>query len=101
MNFFKSFGYVTCAHALLFSQDLKLAHYVKIPPRQTFAAQMLGTFVSTFVSVGVLNFQINQIPNVCTIHAPNRFTCPYVSSPVLFVNNLIPAPSICRTDSVK
>lgn len=76
MNYFKSFGYVTCAHALLFSQDLKLAHYVKIPPRQTFAAQMIGTFVSTFVSVGVLNFQINKIPNVCTVDAPNRFTCP-------------------------
>ncbi|KAI1764832.1 OPT-domain-containing protein [Hypoxylon sp. FL1150] len=80
MNFFKSFGYVTCAHALLFSQDLKLAHYVKIPPRQTFAAQMIGTLVSTFVSVGVLNFQINQIPNVCTVDAPNRFTCPGINT---------------------
>ncbi|KAI1401275.1 OPT-domain-containing protein [Hypoxylon fuscum] len=80
MNYFKSFGYVTCAHALLFSQDLKLAHYVKIPPRQTFAAQMIGTFVSTFVSVGVLNFQINKIPNVCTVDAPNRFTCPGINT---------------------
>ncbi|KAI1452673.1 OPT-domain-containing protein [Annulohypoxylon moriforme] len=80
MNYFKSFGYVTCAHALLFSQDLKLAHYVKIPPRQTFAAQMMGTLVSTFVSVGVLNFQINQIPNVCTVNAPNRFTCPGINT---------------------
>jgi hypothetical protein len=24
MNFFKSFGYVTCAHAVWFSNDLKL-----------------------------------------------------------------------------
>ncbi|KAI0891286.1 OPT-domain-containing protein [Annulohypoxylon nitens] len=80
MNYFKSFGYVTCAHALLFSQDLKLAHYVKIPPRQTFAAQIMGTLVSTFVSVGVLNFQINQIPNVCTVNAPNRFTCPGINT---------------------
>ncbi|GKT94561.1 OPT oligopeptide transporter [Colletotrichum tofieldiae] len=31
MNYFKSFGYVTCAHAVWFSNDLKLAHYVKIP----------------------------------------------------------------------
>ncbi|KAI0171718.1 OPT-domain-containing protein [Hypoxylon sp. FL1284] len=80
MNFFKSFGYVTCAHALLFSQDLKLAHYIKIPPRQTFAAQIIGTFISTFVSVGVLNFQINKIPNVCTLEAPNRFTCPGINT---------------------
>lgn len=29
---------------------MKLAHYVKIPPRQVFAAQILGTLFSTFVS---------------------------------------------------
>ncbi|ORY63916.1 OPT oligopeptide transporter protein-domain-containing protein [Pseudomassariella vexata] len=80
MNFFKSFGYVCCAHAIWFSNDLKLAHYVKIPPRQTFTAQMVGTFISTFVCVGVLNFQMNQIPGVCTVDAPNRFTCPGINT---------------------
>ncbi|KAM0815560.1 putative OPT oligopeptide transporter protein-domain-containing protein [Seiridium cardinale] len=80
MNYFKSFGYVTCAHAVWFSNDLKLAHYVKIPPRQTFMAQMIGTLVSTFVCVGVLNFQMNQIPGVCTVDAPNRFTCPGINT---------------------
>ncbi|KAI1084287.1 OPT-domain-containing protein [Whalleya microplaca] len=80
MNFFKSFGYVTCAHAVSFSNDLKLAHYVKIPPRQTFSSQMVGTLISTFVSVGVLNFQMNQIPGVCTVNAPNRFTCPGINT---------------------
>ncbi|KAI0008767.1 OPT-domain-containing protein [Xylariaceae sp. FL0662B] len=80
MNFFKSFGYVTCAHAITFSNDLKLAHYVKIPPRQTFAAQMVGTLISTFVCVGVLNFQMNQIPGVCTVDAANRFTCPGINT---------------------
>jgi OPT family small oligopeptide transporter len=80
MNFFKSFGYVTCAHALWFSNDLKLAHYVHIPPRQTFTAQMVATLISTFVCVGVLNFQMNQIEGVCTTHAPNRFTCPGINT---------------------
>jgi OPT family oligopeptide transporter len=80
MNYFKSFGYVTCAHAVMFSNDLKLAHYVKIPPRQTFVAQMIGTLVSTFVCVGVLNFQMNKIPNVCTTEAANRFTCPGINT---------------------
>ncbi|KAI1840281.1 hypothetical protein JX266_013500 [Neoarthrinium moseri] len=80
MNFFKSFGYVTCAHALWFSNDLKLAHYVKIPPRQTFMAQMIGTLLSTFVCTGVLNFQMNQIPGVCTREAPNRYTCPGINT---------------------
>ena len=29
MNYFKSFGYVTCAHAVQFANDLKIAHYIK------------------------------------------------------------------------
>lgn len=80
MNFFKSYGYVTCAHAVWFANDLKLAHYVKIPPRVTFWAQMIATLVSTFVCTGVLNFQMNQIPGVCTPDAPNRFTCPGINT---------------------
>ncbi|KAL2132735.1 hypothetical protein VTI74DRAFT_3445 [Chaetomium olivicolor] len=75
MCFFKSYGYVTCAHALSFSTDLKLAHYLKIPPRFTFWAQMVPTLVSTFISIGVLQYQVN-IEGICTKHAPFRFTCP-------------------------
>lgn len=80
MNYFKSFGYVTCAHAVWFCNDLKLAHYVKIPPRQTFAAQMVATFVSTLVCVGVLNFQLVHIKNVCTEEAKFKLTCPGVNT---------------------
>ncbi|KAF4122042.1 OPT oligopeptide transporter protein [Geosmithia morbida] len=80
MNYFKSFGYVTCAHAVWFSNDLKLAHYVKIPPRQTFMAQMVATFVSTLVCVGVLNFQMRHIEGVCTPDAQFRLTCPGVNT---------------------
>ncbi|RDW75850.1 putative opt oligopeptide transporter [Coleophoma crateriformis] len=80
MNYFKSFGYVTCATALRFSNDLKLAHYVKIPPRQTFFAQLIATLVSTLVCTGVLNFQMNQIDGVCTAHQPNHFTCPGINT---------------------
>lgn len=80
MNYFKSFGYVTCAHAVWFCNDLKLAHYTKIPPRQTFAAQMVATFLSTLVCVGVLNFQLMHIRNVCTEEAQFKLTCPGVNT---------------------
>ncbi|KAF4120900.1 OPT oligopeptide transporter protein [Geosmithia morbida] len=75
MNYFKSFGYVTCAHAIQFSNDLKIAHYLKINPWFTFICQLVATFISTFVSVGVLAFQIG-IDDVCTTEASMRFTCP-------------------------
>jgi OPT family oligopeptide transporter len=79
MCFFKSYGYVTCAHALSFSADLKLAHYLKIPPRFTFWAQMVPTLVSTFISVAVLQYQVH-IEHICTPKAPFRFTCPGVNT---------------------
>ncbi|KAH7098290.1 OPT oligopeptide transporter [Auriculariales sp. MPI-PUGE-AT-0066] len=74
MNFFKTYGYMTTEQALLFAQDLKLAHYTHIPPRVTFCGQMVATFVSTFVAVGVLNFQL-QIPDVCTPDNKDRLFC--------------------------
>ncbi|KAF7536611.1 hypothetical protein G7Z17_g13018 [Cylindrodendrum hubeiense] len=80
MNYFKSFGYVTCAHAVMFSNDLKLAHYVKIPPRHTFSAQIIATFISTFICVGVLNFQMTRIDDVCTEDARFKLTCPGVNT---------------------
>ena len=76
MNYFKTFGFVTCSHAILFSNDLKLAHYLKVPPRFTFWAQIIATLVSTFVCTAVLNFQMHAIPGICTPEAKWRLTCP-------------------------
>lgn len=46
MNMFKAYGCVTLTNALRFSQDLKLGHYAKIPPRSMFRAQIAATLVS-------------------------------------------------------
>ncbi|OPB41958.1 hypothetical protein A0O28_0030750 [Trichoderma guizhouense] len=77
--FFKTYGFVTCSHALSFSIDLKIAHYVKIPPRFTFFAQMVPTLVSTFVSVGIVSYQVH-LKDICTEKAPFKFTCPNQTS---------------------
>jgi OPT family oligopeptide transporter len=79
MNYFKSYGYVTCAHAIAFVNDLKLAHYTHIPPWDTFVVQMVATFVSTLVCTGVFNFQMN-IKDVCNPGAPFGFTCPGINT---------------------
>ena len=80
MNYFKAFGYITTAQALSFSQDLKLGHYLKIPPRHTFCAQFAATLVSSFVCVGVFNFQMNKIEGICTPTAPFKMTCPGINT---------------------
>ncbi|KAI0145267.1 OPT oligopeptide transporter protein-domain-containing protein [Xylariaceae sp. FL1272] len=78
MNYFKGFGFIVCHHAISFAKDLKLGHYLKIPPRHTFIAQTMGSIIATFVCTAVLNFQLH-IPKVCTPEAPTRFYCPLVN----------------------
>ena len=46
MNMFKSYGCMVLFNAILFSGDLKLGHYMKIPPRSMFRVQIAGTLVS-------------------------------------------------------
>ncbi|KAK1760196.1 OPT oligopeptide transporter protein-domain-containing protein [Echria macrotheca] len=80
MNYFKTYGQVTPDLAISFANDLKLAHYVKIPPRQTFMAQVVATVVSTFICTGILNYQMNEIPHVCTREAPDNMSCPGINT---------------------
>lgn len=65
VNYFKGFACITTAHALRFSNSLKMAHYVKLPPRSLFLAQMAACVASTFVCTAVMNFQIRGIEDVC------------------------------------
>ena len=37
---FKVYGYISMKQAVLFLQDFKLGHYMKIPPRNMFMAQV-------------------------------------------------------------
>ncbi|CAK5279804.1 unnamed protein product [Mycena citricolor] len=80
MNFFKSYGYVTTAHTLNFAQDLKLAHYMHLPPYVTFYAQIWATLVSSLICAAILNFQMTQISGVCTPHQVNHFICPGINT---------------------
>ncbi|PNP38606.1 hypothetical protein TGAMA5MH_09477 [Trichoderma gamsii] len=73
---FKTFGYITMSQALNFVSDLKFGHYMKIPPRTMFMAQVVATTYSCIIQVLVLNMALNIIPDVCDEQQPERFTCP-------------------------
>jgi len=64
------------SQALSFVGDLKLGHYMKIPPRTMFMVQVVATTFSCIIQVLVLNFAIKNIPNVCAPHQAQHFTCP-------------------------
>jgi OPT family small oligopeptide transporter len=73
---FVTYCYISSAQGIKFSSDLKLGHYMKIPPRLLFKVQMVATLVSSVVQIGVLNWMFVNIPGICTPEAINGFNCP-------------------------
>ncbi|KAL2264366.1 hypothetical protein VTK26DRAFT_5792 [Humicola hyalothermophila] len=73
---FVTYGYISSAQGIKFAADMKLGHYMKIPPRILFAVQMVATIVSSVTQIGVLNWMFVHIPGLCTPAAMNGFTCP-------------------------
>jgi len=76
MMIFKTFGYITMAQGLSFVADLKLGHYMKVPPRLMWMAQTIATFISCFVVVGVQDWMFSNIVDICQQDQPDSFTCP-------------------------
>ena len=73
---FVTYCYISSAQGIKFSSDLKLGHYMKIPPKLLFKVQMVATLVSSVVQIGVLNWMFSNIPGICTPEAINGFNCP-------------------------
>ncbi|KAF2843376.1 OPT-domain-containing protein [Patellaria atrata CBS 101060] len=73
---FVTYGYITSTQGLKFSSDLKLGHYMKIPPRILFYLQLSATVISSMTQIGVLNWMLANIPGICTPDAINGFNCP-------------------------
>ncbi|KAK4795067.1 hypothetical protein SAY86_013061 [Trapa natans] len=76
---FKIYGRISTVHALSFLSDLKLGHYMKIPPRCMYVAQLVGTLVSAIVNLGVAWWMLESIENICDVealHPDSPWTCP-------------------------
>ncbi|CAF3366692.1 unnamed protein product [Rotaria socialis] len=72
---FKTYGYITQYQALLLISDLKLGHYMKIPPRAMFATQLIGTIIAGIVNYLTAMYLMDNIKNICTPQN-TRWTCP-------------------------
>ncbi|CAN1265841.1 Oligopeptide transporter 5 [Linum perenne] len=76
---FKTYGYISMSQALLFVQDFKLGHYMKIPPKSMFIVQLVGTLVGSTVQFATAWWILSAIPNVCDVDAlpdGSPWTCP-------------------------
>ncbi|OMJ25272.1 Oligopeptide transporter 5 [Smittium culicis] len=72
---FKTYGCTTLRQALWLTSDLKLGHYMKVPPRDMFIAQASGTFISGIVNLITTRYLIRTVPNICQKSA-FPWTCP-------------------------
>ncbi|CAL5204095.1 unnamed protein product [Lathyrus oleraceus] len=76
---FKVYGYISMSQALTFLADFKLGHYMKIPPRTMFMAQMVGTFISVLVYTVTAWWLMGTIPDLCDtskLPSDSPWTCP-------------------------
>jgi uncharacterized oligopeptide transporter (OPT) family protein len=60
--YFKTLGYNTLSQAGLMASDLKIGHYLKVPPRAIFLNQMLGTLVGC-----IFNYIVNHVSFLITL----------------------------------
>ena len=61
---FKVFGTNTLAQSLDLVSDLKLAHYMKIPPRSMFFCQLYGTLVAAVTNYAAFRFVLQTFPDI-------------------------------------
>ncbi|XP_078430058.1 oligopeptide transporter 7-like isoform X2 [Wolffia australiana] len=76
---FKVYGYISMTQALTFLQDFKLGHYMKIPPRTMFMAQVVGTLIAAMVYLGTAWWLMDSIPSICDktlLPSDSPWTCP-------------------------
>ncbi|KAG5354755.1 Oligopeptide transporter 2 [Yarrowia sp. B02] len=62
--------------AQTYTQDQKTTHYAHLPPRSIFGVQLWATLVNILVAMGVLQFQMTDVKDICTPHNSMKFTCP-------------------------
>ncbi|KAG0298745.1 hypothetical protein BGZ96_007620 [Linnemannia gamsii] len=71
---FKAYGYITNVQALQFTQDLKLGHYMKIPPRIMFWVQVNSSVIAGIINLATTDWLLRVQPNICT-KAGYPWTC--------------------------
>ncbi|KAG9250828.1 OPT oligopeptide transporter protein-domain-containing protein [Emericellopsis atlantica] len=77
MMLFKSYAYMSTYNGLQYISDMKVGHYMKIPPRSMFAAQAFAVFWLSIVQMAVYNFLRGNIDGICTEDQPQGLTCAY------------------------
>lgn len=73
---FKTISYISTNQAVGFAADLKLGHYMKIPPRIMFSVQVAASVISSIVTVCVQDWMLSNVEDICSTHQKDGFVCP-------------------------
>ncbi|KAL5575795.1 hypothetical protein UlMin_017494 [Ulmus minor] len=76
---FKTYGYISMTQAIMFLNDFKLGHYMKIPPKSMFVVQLVGTLVASSVYFSTAWWLLTSVENICQpskLPEGSPWTCP-------------------------
>ncbi|GFF31296.1 glutathione transporter 1 [Aspergillus lentulus] len=73
---FKILSTDVVGQGVYFAMDMKLGHYLKIPPRLLFVAQGTATILGALTQAGVTLWMLANIDGICTEDQPDGFSCP-------------------------
>ncbi|KKY18845.1 putative small oligopeptide opt family [Phaeomoniella chlamydospora] len=73
---FKILSTDVVGQGLYFAADMKLGHYLKIPPKTLFMAQGLATILGALTQTGVVLWMLGNVPGICDEDQANGFSCP-------------------------
>jgi len=73
---FKTISLMTSNQAVAFAGDLKLGHYMKVPPRMMFSIQMISTVVACVWVILIQNWMVSNIEDICSHTQSQGFVCP-------------------------
>ncbi|KAI5474692.1 proton-dependent oligopeptide transporter, POT family [Pseudohyphozyma bogoriensis] len=76
---FKIYSTQVVGLGVAFVQDLKIGHYMKIPPRATFTGkplQVVAVALTTLVQLATTEFMLDSVPGFCDAQQKNLMTCP-------------------------
>jgi len=68
------------SQGLTFAGDLKLGHYMHVPPIMMCLVQLIATIWGGLGNVAVLFWAFNNISGVCTPKAAQNFVCPQATT---------------------
>ncbi|KAF8306444.1 OPT oligopeptide transporter [Clavulina sp. PMI_390] len=74
---FKAYATQTQIVGQYIVQDLKLGHYIKIPPRATFMAQGVAVFITAVAQVGIQHALFLGVKDICAPNQSAHLTCPH------------------------